>query len=73
MSYQEVPYSTRSKIYNFLEKEFLNADDETFRLIANHYYKNYGYGPYNYLLKTYNSWKRGWTGISSLTFGCKIR
>ena len=69
MSYQEVSYSTRSKIYNFLEKEFLDADAETFRLIARHYYKHYGYGAYNYLLKTYTSWQRGWTGISSLTFG----
>src|SRR5450432_1096452 len=69
MSYQDVSYATRSKIYNFLEKEFLNADDETFRIIARHYYKHYGYGAYNYLLKTYTSWQRGWTGISSLTFG----
>ncbi len=51
MSYQDVSYATRSKIYNFLEKEFLNADDETFRLIARHYHKHYGYGAYNYLLK----------------------
>ncbi len=69
MSYQDIPYSTKSKIYNFLEKEFLNADDKTFNLIARHYYKHYGYGPYNYLLKTYTSWQRGWTSISSLTFG----
>lgn len=69
MSYQNIPYSTKSKIYNFLEKEFLNANDATFTLIARHYYKHYGYGPYNYLLKTYTSWQRGWTGISSLTFG----
>lgn len=69
MNYNDVSYSTRSKIYDFLEKEFLNADDETFRLIANHYYKHYGYGAGNYLMKTYYSWQRGWTGISSLTFG----
>jgi hypothetical protein len=69
MSYQDIPYSTKSKIYNFLEQEFLNVDDKTFTLIAKHYYKHYGYGPYNYLLKTYTSWQRGWTSISSLTFG----
>jgi len=52
-----------------LEKEFLNADEETFKLIANYYYKNYGNSAGNYLLNTYNSWKRGYTGVSSKTFG----
>ena len=69
MSNHEVSYDTRNKIYNFLLKEFLNADDKTLYLIIRHYYKHYGNGAGDYLKNTYNSWKRGYTGISSLTFG----
>ena len=69
MSQHEVTYKTRNKIYNFLLDEFLNADDKTLSLIVRHYYKHYGNGPGDYLRNTYYSWKKGYTGISSLTFG----
>ncbi len=69
MSSQELPYTKTYDIYDFLEKEFLNADKETLRLIINYYYAHFGGGAGNYLINTYNSWKSGYTKISSLTFG----
>lgn len=68
MSSQILPYSKTYDIYDFLEKEFLNADNETLRLIINYYYEHFGKGAGDYLINTYNSWKHGYTGISSLTF-----
>ena len=69
MSYYDISYSKKRSIYDFLEKEFLNADKETLSLITNYYYKRYGYGAGNYLVNTYYKWKSGYVGISSLTFG----
>ena len=69
MSYNNTSYTTRSRIYNFLETEFLNADKETLRLLVNYYYKKYGNGAGNYLVNTYYMWQKGYTGISSQTFG----
>lgn len=69
MSSQILPYSKTYEIYDFLEKEFLNADNETLRLIINYYYAHFGKGAGDYLISTYNSWKNGYTKISSLTFG----
>ena len=73
--YRRPLYRTAAKkenlfdIYEYLRKEFLNADTETFRQIARFYRVNYGDGAYSYMLNTYNSWKHGYVGISSLTMG----
>jgi len=56
-------------IYEYLRKEFFNADNETFRLIAKFYRTNYGDSAYSYMLNTYQSWKHGSVGVSSLTMG----
>lgn len=54
-------------IYKYLKKEFFNADNETFRLIAKFYRTHYGDSAYSYMLNTYSSWKSGSVGVSSLT------
>src|SRR5690606_6003875 len=43
--------------YSYIEHEFFNADKETLKKITDLYYELYGYGPYKYLLNTYQAWK----------------
>jgi hypothetical protein len=68
--YKPAPKKENSfDIYEYLRKEFFNADNETFRLIARFYRTHYGDSAYSYMLNTYNSWKSGSVGVSSLTMG----
>lgn len=85
MSYSRKAYYTGShhkpdpikensfNIYEYLRKEFLNADKETFRLIARFYRTHYGDNAYSYMLNTYTSWKSGSISVSSLTMGRIIK
>lgn len=47
----------RFSTYSYIENEFFNADKETFKKIIDLYYELYGFGPYKYLLNTYQAWK----------------
>lgn len=72
--YKPAPKKENSfDIYEYLRKEFFNADNETFRLIARFYRTHYGDSAYSYMINTYNSWKSGYVGVSSLTMGRIIK
>jgi hypothetical protein len=68
--YKPAPQKENSfDIYEYLRKEFFNADNETFQLIARFYRTHYGDSAYSYMLNTYNSWKNGSVSVSTLTMG----
>jgi hypothetical protein len=57
----------RFSTYSYIENEFFNADRETFQKITGLYCDLYGYGPYKYLIDTYQYWKLGKVSTSKQT------
>jgi hypothetical protein len=58
----------RFDVRNYLKDEFFNCDKIVFTKIANLYGRLYGTNAYNYMIKTFYSWKSGSVGISGQTF-----
>lgn len=59
--------SAYSRACEFIRKEFFSLDYATFAKVMRLYEREYGTGAYNYLMRTYHSWRLGTVGMSGQT------
>ena len=52
---------------DFIRNEFFNLDYTALSKVMRLYERDYGTGAYNYLMRTFHKWRRGYVGMSGQT------